>query len=495
MKKLFISYARENKGDVDQLVEHLRMMGYDSWVDVSLRAGQDWWEEILRRIAEADAFVAVVSRSVLDSTACHREFEWAENLGKLVLPVAVDPAVVDPAAALLLPSRFAKRQIIDYSQPEKRAEAALLLQGGLGALPPSPQLPDPLPDPPAAPLSYLSDVVDLVTQPNPLDHEQQRQILTRLEPALRAVDPDERRAGQDLLRRFAQREDLYADVDRRITRYSEGSPGYPPPEPPPTGYAPGPPTPGPQPTVPTPQTPTPQPPAPPPPPRRHVAKQSSSAVTVVGTSWADWRGRYSVLAGVVLIAIATAYGIVPWRSVRLGAYWTISLTWLVIIGTVVGIGLLVPGVRRGSAVRTILGTAITALGATTAVMLGLSGLSATKRPRPSISSQDSLYDRGRRLWREDLFRGSTLVLILLVIGILLIALAMWQSQPSPVPDNALWWLGGGVAILTALAALNNPRHFWGYESGDGIYEQDMADGMVAIQIGRASCRERVSSPV
>ena len=123
MKKLFISYARENKGDVDQLVEHLRMMGYDSWVDVSLRAGQDWWEEILRRIAEADAFVAVVSRSVLDSTACHREFEWAENLGKLVLPVAVDPAVVDPAAALLLPSRFAKRQIIDYSQPEKRAEA------------------------------------------------------------------------------------------------------------------------------------------------------------------------------------------------------------------------------------------------------------------------------------------------------------------------------------------------------------------------------------
>lgn len=99
MKKLFISYARENKGDVDQLVEHLRMMGYDSWVDVSLRAGQDWWKEILRRIAEADAFVAVVSRSVLDSTACHREFEWAEKLSKPVLPVAVDPAVVDPAAA------------------------------------------------------------------------------------------------------------------------------------------------------------------------------------------------------------------------------------------------------------------------------------------------------------------------------------------------------------------------------------------------------------
>ena len=44
----------ENKRDVDQLVEHLGMMGYDAWVDESLRGGQDWWEEILQRIVDSD---------------------------------------------------------------------------------------------------------------------------------------------------------------------------------------------------------------------------------------------------------------------------------------------------------------------------------------------------------------------------------------------------------------------------------------------------------
>ncbi len=56
MRKLFVSYARENKRDIDQLVEHLGLMGYDTWVDAHLRGGQDWWQEILRRIAGADVF-------------------------------------------------------------------------------------------------------------------------------------------------------------------------------------------------------------------------------------------------------------------------------------------------------------------------------------------------------------------------------------------------------------------------------------------------------
>jgi hypothetical protein len=41
VRKLFISYPRENRRDVDQLVEHLGLMGYDTWVDSELRGGQD----------------------------------------------------------------------------------------------------------------------------------------------------------------------------------------------------------------------------------------------------------------------------------------------------------------------------------------------------------------------------------------------------------------------------------------------------------------------
>ena len=215
MRKLFVSYARENKRDVDQLVEHLREMGYETWVDVSLRGGQDWWEEILQRIADTDAFIAIVSDAALNSTACGREFDWAEALGKPVLPVAVEPL---PTA---LPRRLSRRQMIDYSHPAQRDRAALKLQGGLGTLPAAPPLPDPLPEPPAAPLSYLTDLIDLITQANALDHDQQHQILHQLEPALSSFDPLERRGGYDILQRFSARRDLYADVDRAITRLKQ----------------------------------------------------------------------------------------------------------------------------------------------------------------------------------------------------------------------------------------------------------------------------------
>jgi hypothetical protein len=155
-------------------------------------------------------FVAIVSPAALSSTACGRELDWAEELARPVLPVAVE------RASAALPVRFARRQIVDYSQPKQRERAALMLEGGLAVVPAAPPLPDPLPEPPAAPLSYLTELVDLVAQPNALDHAQQHQILQQLGEALRSVDREERGGGRDTLERFASRADIYADVDRTI---------------------------------------------------------------------------------------------------------------------------------------------------------------------------------------------------------------------------------------------------------------------------------------
>ena len=184
MRKVFISYARQNKPDIEQLAEHLRVLGYEIWHDSSLHGGQDWWSEILRRIADCDTFIAIISREALNSTACRREFDWADSLQKPVLPVAVE---TPPKA---LPRRIAEHQIVDYSDP-------------------------------AAPLSYLTDLIDLVTKQQPLDHDQQRHILNHLEPALRSLDPEERRGGGDILEMLSSRDDLYADVDRTISRLKD----------------------------------------------------------------------------------------------------------------------------------------------------------------------------------------------------------------------------------------------------------------------------------
>jgi Probable lipoprotein LpqN/TIR domain len=212
MRQLFISYARENKPDVEALVRDLDALGYQTWVDSSLRGGQTWWEEILRRIGNCDVFVAIVSGHTLSSVACKRELEWALALNKPVLPLAVERL---PDA---LPRTLSMRQIIDYSRSGR--EAAFALAGALGTFPaaPPPPPPEQLPEPPPAPLSYLSDLVEQVGQAEPLTQQQQHQILILLEPALRSADAEERRGGRYVLEMFSRRGDLYADVDRTLAQ-------------------------------------------------------------------------------------------------------------------------------------------------------------------------------------------------------------------------------------------------------------------------------------
>ena len=212
-RRLFVSYARENKREVDDLVRHLETLGYQAWVDSSLRGGQTWWDEILRRIAECDVFLAIISRNTLNSVACKCELEWALALNRPVLPIALEQL---PEA---LPRHLSVRQIVDYSHPGK--DAAFALAGGLVAMPPASPVPKELPAPPPVPLSYLTDLADQVSQTEPLTHEQQRQIITQLKTALRSADREEQQGGQYILDTLSKRGELYADVDRELAGLRE----------------------------------------------------------------------------------------------------------------------------------------------------------------------------------------------------------------------------------------------------------------------------------
>lgn len=207
MKQLFISYSRVDKDDVDDLARRLPGLGYQVWLDSSLHGGQTWWDEILRRIAESDAVIAAISRASLNSVACRREVEWALALGKPLLPVAVEPVTE------ALPTAISTRQIVDYSNPGQ--DAAYALVGALNSLPAAPPPPEVLPNPPEIPLSYLSDLVDRVAKPA-LTHDEQRQIVTEIQPALRSADAEERQGAHFILDQFVRRNDLYADIYQMV---------------------------------------------------------------------------------------------------------------------------------------------------------------------------------------------------------------------------------------------------------------------------------------
>jgi hypothetical protein len=209
MSRLFVSYARADKQVVEELVHTLDFLGHNGWSDASMRGGQRWWREIIQRIADCDAFVVVLSREFLNSEACKREREWANSLGKPLLPIAVEDVTIN------LTPDLSEVHIVDYHEPgEKRA---LALAGALASLPPAPELPEKLPEPPAAPLSYLADIVKHVQLPvGSLNQEKQRTIVGQLHRATNSVDPEERQGAAYILDIFGRRDDLFADVDRGI---------------------------------------------------------------------------------------------------------------------------------------------------------------------------------------------------------------------------------------------------------------------------------------
>jgi hypothetical protein len=211
--KLFVSYARVNRPAVDELVSHMQILGFETWVDSSIRGGEQWWDVILKAIADCDAFVAVVSRAALSSEACGREFQWAEALGKPVLPVAIE------SLTGALPARISARHIVDYAEVGHRA--ALILASALAALPPACALPDPLPNPPDVPLSYLTELVELTRRLTALTDDEQAAVVARLELALRSVDSVERQGARDVLNLLMSRADLTHEVRVRATQLAE----------------------------------------------------------------------------------------------------------------------------------------------------------------------------------------------------------------------------------------------------------------------------------
>lgn len=206
--KIFLSYSRDDKAFVAALRTDLSQLGHDVWMDQRLLGGQEWWDEILGNIRGCDLFVLALSPKSIESDACLLEVKYARAIRRPFLPVTVLPT--DPN---FFPPEVAQAQFVDYTASSDR-ESLLHLVAAITRLPPTPPLPDPLPEPPVMPQGPLYEVRRLIALATELDRKHQLWLLDTLQQ--NSVNPRLRPDVTELLTEFRRRHDLMVDVLAKV---------------------------------------------------------------------------------------------------------------------------------------------------------------------------------------------------------------------------------------------------------------------------------------
>ena len=208
MSTIFISYNRKSEAIVKNLVDDIEALGHKPWFDQDLSGGHQWWEEILKQIRECDVFIYILSPELLDSMACKRELDYANNLGKPILPVLV----TDGISTNLLPPALSQIQFVDYRDQDRNV--GIRLAKAIASVPPPRPLPNPLPPHPDVPLSYLGGLAAMVEMASPLDYEKQSGLLIDLKRSL--LDHETSQDACVLLGKLRKRRDLLASIAEEI---------------------------------------------------------------------------------------------------------------------------------------------------------------------------------------------------------------------------------------------------------------------------------------
>jgi hypothetical protein len=225
MANIFISYNRQSEAIARALADDIEALGHTVWFDQDLSGGQVWWNQILATVRDCDVFVFVLDPEALNSTACKREYGYAADLGKPILPVLASGGV----STNLLPPALSQIHFVDYRKQDRGA--ALRLARALATVPPPEPLPDPLPPPPKAPISYLGSLTEQMEMTSTLSYEQQSALVVDLKRSLR--DPGTTHDTRTLLERLRKRRDLFAtiaeEIEELLTSTRKASPGEPEP--------------------------------------------------------------------------------------------------------------------------------------------------------------------------------------------------------------------------------------------------------------------------
>ncbi len=88
MTQVFLSYAHEDRGTMEQIRNSLRRESITVWTNTTdIQTGEVFTEAIKRGIEQADNMVYLLSPDSLNSTYCQQELDLAVELNKRIIPV------------------------------------------------------------------------------------------------------------------------------------------------------------------------------------------------------------------------------------------------------------------------------------------------------------------------------------------------------------------------------------------------------------------------
>ena len=206
---IFLSYAREDVDLAAFIVEELTELRTDVNIDKEIKGGQDWWDQICDWIQECDIFVLLLSEAWLDSNACRAEAEYAAAMQRPFLPLAIGPVNLDQ-----LPLELKRYQVIQYD-PESKESYKQIVKA-LTNMISSPPAPDPLPERPAIPESYVDPFKRSLASES-LTLEDQVSLFAVLK--LHSGDPKRHEDAIGLIRELRSRRDLTVGVAEEIDAF------------------------------------------------------------------------------------------------------------------------------------------------------------------------------------------------------------------------------------------------------------------------------------
>ncbi len=222
-RKVFISYSTRDRVVMERLAKDLGSIGHTVWFDHELqnRGGQSWWDAILEQIRQAQLFVFALTPESLVSEPCSREYGYAADLKKQILPVRLVPMKTDT-----LPPALLQIQWVDYLDA---ASGIRILTESIDHLPTPPALPKKLPTPPPAPIPLINELWARGTRREEIPASEQMTLLAEVEVLI--FDGQNLETVQQLLRQMQVRRDIsrmaHQKIDMLINQFFAA-----PPEPP-----------------------------------------------------------------------------------------------------------------------------------------------------------------------------------------------------------------------------------------------------------------------